>query len=170
MTQIFSKKRGEKGFTLIELLVVIAIIGILAGIVLVALGGARTRAKDARIISAMAQMRTQAEIYQVDVGSYGVGALEMNCAAPTVPADIESICADADLQNGGNGGRPLIVVSATGDAYCAWVVMATSNATTPDVWYCVDSTGRANTYSGAANNPTTDGRCLEDLTPTYVCQ
>ena len=68
MMQVFTKK--HRGFTLIELLVVIAIIGILASIVLVSLGGARTKAKDASVKANMDTMRLAVEMYATGNNTY----------------------------------------------------------------------------------------------------
>ncbi len=56
-------KKYNRGFTLIELLVVIAIIGILSGIVITALSGARDKAYDAKVKGDLAGFRTAAELY-----------------------------------------------------------------------------------------------------------
>ena len=53
----------QKGFTLIELLVVISIIGLLSSIVLTSVNSARAKARDARRIADLNQIRTALEFY-----------------------------------------------------------------------------------------------------------
>jgi prepilin-type N-terminal cleavage/methylation domain-containing protein len=56
----------QRGFTLIELLVVIAIIGILSAIAISALGRARIRASDTRVLTTAKAMQTALELYALD--------------------------------------------------------------------------------------------------------
>jgi prepilin-type N-terminal cleavage/methylation domain-containing protein len=119
----------KKGFTLIELLVVIAIIGILASIVLVSLGSARTKAKNARIQADLSQVRAIAEMISDRDGQY-----DNLCAAGVLnladtdygTTQLTTISTDIDTQNGTVGGVPACF--ATGQDYCVSVNNATPTA------------------------------------------
>ena len=60
----------KKGFTLVELLIVIVIIALLAAVVMVALGGVRDSARDARRLEHLKQLQTALELYRDDQGHY----------------------------------------------------------------------------------------------------
>ncbi|MEA3344591.1 MAG: prepilin-type N-terminal cleavage/methylation domain-containing protein, partial [Patescibacteria group bacterium] len=124
----------NKGFTLIELLVVIAIIGILAAIVLVSLSGAQKSARDARIATAMSQLRAEASLMSANEGNYlnmenGVQGDGKGC---DYNDEIEALCNDIDKQCtgtdcGGDGADGVdtvatedIVIEAIADDYCAY--------------------------------------------------
>jgi len=67
-----SNLKKQKGFTLIELLVVIAIIILLATISIIALNSQQAKARDAKRISDIRQIKTALEFYASDEGQYPV--------------------------------------------------------------------------------------------------
>lgn len=64
------EETGRRGFTLIELLVVIAIIGVLASVLVAAVGSARENARVARAKSDIRSLQSAFEIYYLTTGEY----------------------------------------------------------------------------------------------------
>ena len=155
--QIFAKKK--KGFTLIELLVVIAIIGILASIVLVSLGGARTRARETRIISDMTQLRSQGEIIYSNYNDYDeIGCTSYGTTCDCTDVNIKKLCEDIHVQGAKAGTMAINKETSPADAYCAEVELPSSTTASPK-WYCVDSTMTSKQYSAAPTCSTTVFTC-----------
>jgi len=125
--------KRKRGFTLIELLVVIAIIGILASIVLVAFPSANNKAKDARVLASMNQLRDKAAVYYVDNSNYTAYSCALTELAP--------LCADI-LAKSKNGANPTIqkdtTATAASTAVCAYTQL---NAYTTLTYACFDGTG-----------------------------
>lgn len=126
MLKIFHKK--SRGFTLIELLVVIAIIGVLAGIVMVSMGGARSKARDAKRQADMRQIITAQEMVMGDDEKY-----DQNAGSTTgVPAIANAsskqyLAAVNDPKSGSNYVWKANTVGGTGctlgDFFCAYAAL-----------------------------------------------
>jgi len=129
----------KRGFTLIELLVVIAIIGILTGIVLVSLRGARARAYDAEIKTEISQIKSEAEIYYTATGTY---------TGFTVPTQFKPPACSPSTDY-------LTDISADGESIAIYAQLCSNTS----LYWCVDS-------AGAAKETTTDpGATADGLCP-----
>ena len=63
-------KKFRKGFTLIEMLIVITIIALLASLILVGMGGARAKTRDARRIADLHNVMNGLELYYAKNSNY----------------------------------------------------------------------------------------------------
>lgn len=120
------KGKAKIGFILIGIIGALLIPIILASIVLVSLSGAREKAKDARVMASMDQMRVVAEVYAIENDDSYVG---FSCSHPP---EATNLC---DYIAKELGEKPTIYSSQ--DAYCLYVRLLSGE------YYCLDSTGAA---------------------------
>ena len=148
--------RKSKGFTLIELLVVIAIIGILAALVLVALGNARNKANDARIKSNVSQLRTLAEVHYDAAGASYDGfddciKLGTGCLGD-VDESVANLVSDIEVAN---GTADSVDAYAGAEGFCVDALLKTGAT------ICVDNAGRM-LDTGNTVTPYTLNACTAD--------
>ena len=113
---MLSLNKKTRGFTLIELLVVIAIIGILAGIVLVSLSGARSKARDAVRQSDIRQISLAMEMYyDSNNGAY--------LKSGTMPKEIGDFLKPVPLDPSTKGDYGWVDNSSDSTRYCVYATL-----------------------------------------------
>ena len=150
--------RNKRGFTLIELLVVIAIIGILASIVLVSFPSATKRARDARLKTAIEQMRT------IMVYTFGNSGNYDSFASNTT--EMRPLATDID-KNKWTGSLTYFGISKylspNSTSACICVTLNEKNGSS---WFCTDSAGNAGV---TATDPTGATYCPASPTSEVKC-
>ncbi len=125
-----------KAFTLIELLVVIAVIGMLSSIVLVSLGPARTKSRDARRQADLRQVSTAMELCYDDASCQAAESYLDTAAGVAADTAIGTyLSVPTDPSN--TGDQVYKWTDGTTDYYCIYVKLES----TADTWFCASNMG-----------------------------
>ncbi len=157
--KVYNFSSKARGFTLIELLVVIAIIGILAGIVLAALGTTRQKGADAGIQGNLDSIRTGAEVFAGNnSNTYGTAqaaaavAAGNSCGSTVGSMWVDPTIAAATKAASNNAGTPVALGGGVNTVACVstptFYLITAVLKTNPLMALCVDSTGVAKQSTG----------------------
>jgi len=138
--------QNNKGFTLIEMLVVIAIIGLLSSVVVIGLGGSRSKARDARRIADIQQIQNALEVGYTPASGYPT----------TIPAGAPT----TDPQ-----GNTYLYTSSGGESYKLGVCLENDQNPPPSD---ADITNKC--PSGLGGGATTGGTCSTNAKKYCVAQ
>lgn len=120
-------------FTLLELLIVVGIIGILASLIIIAVGGAKQRALDSSIKANLSQVRQEAASLQAESNSY-TGL----CSGGTLNEGNPNL-ALVEQEVMKRNGQQNVVCYADATSYCVQSPLASGGE------FCIDVEGRAST-------------------------
>lgn len=151
---------GRQGFTLIELLVVIAVIGMIASIVLVSLGPARKKARDARRQADIKQINLAMEMCYDDSACTGPEQHPDSAAGANnidkIDTDSNPLYLDTPVDPLNSCPQCYYWTNGTNQHYCVYVKLEAEN-----VYFCASNKGVA---KGTSATPTNTNCCGYDVT------
>jgi len=165
------KKKEKRGFTLIELLVVIAVIGLLSSIVLVSVGGARGKARDAKRQADIRQLTSAEEMYYGDTfESYFPATADLDYI-PAITSYLPRL--DDPRCPGGTCGTGAVnyKYKANNAAIAGCTSNTEVNGTASGQWFCayarLEKTGTP--YFVASHRGTHETAAVPTITGTCTC-
>jgi len=139
----------KSGFTLIEILIVVSIVGLLASVVLVGLGGFRSRGRDARRVTDIRSLQNGFELYYTKYGTYppNVDALLTGgIGVNKIPKDPTS--------------QANYLYSLSNDKQ-SYILAATLDATSGDAMFNDSYQGSTSGYTGSVNSCAPPVYCVQ---------